>query len=356
MNRFWENRSPRENALALAVLGLILFSVASLTVRRGIRTLDDLNSRIETLERELLISHQHLAQSEEVEEAFREVAAAHSSRLSKAEIHDHLRREIYRLALQQPGAADDPPEVRTQLRTDYLVRIPVLREGVLNEYHEGYREYEIGFRVPSETIDDILLFLERLQTSDQLLRVDVLDIARPSHMKAVSASFEVTRTVIDRPEGDADELTASNNLVQNPSLEAWEENGDRPLYWTVEGCSVRKSVDRATHGALAMEVESTTDRSRLYQTRALERNERYLLSLDLTAESTGVLGVLDVEGRPIGQRLNLVPDGRPYRYEIVFETPWAPGPKSLVTVPNISLDRSAGSIVLDNVRLRKLED
>ena len=105
-----------------------------------------------------------------------------------------------------------------------------------------------------------------------------------------------------------------------------------------------------------MELTPEAENARIFQLRTLDRGEKYVLSLDISAQSPGLLTVLDVDGKPIGTWVDIVPDGRPYRYEVSFEAPWAAGPKALVMAPNVTLAAGAGPVVVDNVRLQKVEE
>jgi len=82
------------------------------------------------------------------------------------------------------------------------VRIPTLQEGQLTQ-GEGHREYQIRFQIPAAGLNYLLSFLQRIEESNQLLRIDNLDIGRPPDGTGVQALIQITRTVLDNPNSAA---------------------------------------------------------------------------------------------------------------------------------------------------------
>ena len=351
MIRFWENLNSRERTLAVTVIALAALFALFIVAQRGMRQLHEADARIDLLEQELVILHEHLAQSALVEEAFRAVAVDHSTRLTKPEIHDHLRREIYRLAQRRPAEPGTPILATGKGSSDALVHIPVLREGIMNEEGDGYREYQIAFRIPSATIDDLVLFMERIRTSDQLLRVDALELARAPHGRNLSAMLEVTRTVLERPadEGGAEAL---GNLIRNGSFEVWDPDSDAPQNWTAKRCTVRQTETHATDGDVALNVVAKRGKGALFQSRILDANTEYLLTLDITSDSDANLGVANSRQVSLGEQ-RVMGDGRPYRYALRFHLSGPDGSRRRVLVPYLSLDDVGASLTIDNVRLER---
>lgn len=194
MSKKTSTLSAREQRL----LGLTVALVASVVFLgigyKGYDYLNILNRQIANSEQELLNLHEQTLQSRSVDAAFQQVVSEHSTGQSKEEIHDSLRREIYRLALKDPNTPES--EQGTNESSKYLVQIPTLREGVLREEGEGYREYQIRFRIPSCTLETALEFLKRLEQSNQLLRIDTFELSRPHLTSEISLTIEVTRTVL----------------------------------------------------------------------------------------------------------------------------------------------------------------
>ncbi len=195
MNSFFLKLSKRERFLAVLAAWVVIFTLILIGIGFYSDYRDGLDLRIRSLEQEIVNLHIQDTQRDAVAAAFRAVAEERSTDLSVAEIHDLLRREIFRLALRNPEATN--VEDKQLNRSDYLVWIPSLREGALSEAGEDYREYQIRIRIPATTIAPLLEFLARIQTSPQLLRIDTLEITRSPHSTSVAAYLEVTRTVIN---------------------------------------------------------------------------------------------------------------------------------------------------------------
>ncbi len=190
-----ERLNPRERTLlfaTVAVLALGALFFAGRTVIAAVRGLDD---RIADRELEVEQLTQQNAQASAVNAAYASVVKVHSSAFTVAEIHDNLRREVMRLAqVEFPATAEKPA------RTMYLVRIPALEEGQITQ-GEGHRDYQIRFQIPVARLEFLLAFLERIEASEQLLRIDNIEIARAPDAAGVQATVEITRTVLDDPEG-----------------------------------------------------------------------------------------------------------------------------------------------------------
>lgn len=187
--------SEREKRLAALTLVVIMGAACVLLGLRAYRHVASLDGKVAQIEQELLNLTQQSAQRSSVEAAYREVVAAHSSKMTKEEIHDNLRREIFSLARTiVPGKKGGPA------RQVELVKIPTLREGLLKEEGEGYREYQIQFRIPSTGVGNLMQFLRRIETSKQILRIDGLDMGRSPGSTKLHATLIITRTVLDSPD------------------------------------------------------------------------------------------------------------------------------------------------------------
>lgn len=192
MSNLLNSLNPRERRLLLITILLLVTVVGSVIVYKGYDYIRVLNRQIANTEQEILNLYEQTLQSESVDAAFQQVVSEHSTEMSKEEIHDSLRREIYRLALKNPNI----PESEQKGAEKDLVVIPMLREGVLREEGEGYREYQIRFRVPKCTLSTALEFLRRLEQSNQLLRIDSFEMSRSHSSSNISLTIEVTRTVL----------------------------------------------------------------------------------------------------------------------------------------------------------------
>ena len=189
-----EQLSARERRLFGITLSVIVLAALALGVRGAIGNLRELDDRIGQLEYELENLQQQYVQRGVVDSAYTRVVSENSSRLTEAEIHDFLRREIYALSQVEFPARDDKPA-----RTMQLVRIPTINEGELRQ-QDGHREYRVRIDIPVARLDFLLAFVGKVELSDQLLRIDRLDIGRTPGGQTVHASLDITRTVLDNPE------------------------------------------------------------------------------------------------------------------------------------------------------------
>ncbi|PCJ62458.1 MAG: hypothetical protein COA73_06410 [Candidatus Hydrogenedentota bacterium] len=197
---FWTTLNTRERTLAKLTGGLIGIAILVGIFYRGYDRFTSLDNRIDSLEQEVLNLHHYKAQQEDVETAYRKVVEEHSTKLTMEEIHDGLRREIYRLALRNPDVPYNPQ--KSIHHNDYMVKIPTLREGILKVEGDGYREYQVRFTIPSCNPLEMLVMTRRLETSGMLLRIDSFDMAREPSGTQLRLTYEVTRTVLDNPESD----------------------------------------------------------------------------------------------------------------------------------------------------------
>lgn len=189
------NLSGREKRLAALTLLVLVGAGCAFVALKAHNHIVSLDRKMVQLEQELLNLGQQDAQRGAIDAAYREVVATHSSEMTKAEIHDNLRREIFSLAKRTVKGK----EGQTDRQID-LVKIPTLREGKLKEEGEGYREYQVQFRILSTRLSNVMWFLKRIETSNQILRIDRLDLGRPPGSTLVHATLVITRTVLDNPD------------------------------------------------------------------------------------------------------------------------------------------------------------
>lgn len=187
--------SARERRLAVLALLVLVGAGSVLVVLKCLNHVASLDREMAQLEQELLNLGQQNAQRSAVDAAYRDVVATHSSEMTKAEIHDNLRREIFALAKGTVKGKEGQPDREVE-----FVKIPTLREGILKEEGEGYREYQIEFRILSTQLVNVMRFLQRIEASSQILRVDRLDLGRPPASTQLHATLVITRTVLDNPD------------------------------------------------------------------------------------------------------------------------------------------------------------
>ena len=355
MSEYWNKLSSRERRLALGTAALIGAGVVLLTVQRVVTGLGDLDSRIAMLEQELVNLYEAEARSASIEEAYRAVAAEHSSSWTKEEIFDRLRQEVYRLALRRPADAAEA-EV-TANRGSYMVNIPVLREGVLKEEGDGYREYQVSFNLEPAPIGSVLEYLKRLQSSDQMLRVDRVEIGRGVRDTLVTTRLDVTRTVVDSLlEGE--EAAAARQRVLPGQRESFEfEVRDNTIpYWLSEGVELERDEEHATHGRFSLAVTSVEGEGSIYQVQELEGGASYKLILDVASSDPVTISIEDANAPLAGGTREVKADGKTYRYEFRFDVPGNASQRLNLKAPVVAFDRSGGRLFVDNVMLSKVEE
>ena len=341
MSSFWEKLSVRERQLAIATAAVLVVSFAFLSSYRAVTRILDLNGAIDRLESRLLACYERDARTVSVDRAYKDIATQHSSSWTEAEIHNRLRDEIYRLQLEDPEVA---PE-----KTKKLVEIPSLRQGVLKDSGAGYREYQLTIKIPSTDIYSLLIFLCRLQQSQQALRIDGLEVARPPESPLVMANILVTRTVVDRvPEEGAEEAAPEQAAS---SIFSWD--GVRVEDWQGDKCALSLASESAQGGS-ALKAEAKAADASCHMVHELEAEATYELTLDATATAPALVEVArDADGSAFEGAQELPGDDKTYRYRIDFTVDGDPGSKVKVRVPVIRIKEQGGVVHVDNVGLNR---
>ena len=197
VNSYWQKISPRERRLVVITGALILVAFVYLIGLGAVSRLRALDRTVEQLEDQVLSYKAQIAVSKEVDAAYDRIASQHSSTWTEAQIFDRLFQEIYRLALKNPPELGSQEKMTAHKPADYLVIIPSLRQGSLNEEQEDWREYTIKVKPNPTDLKSITAFLQRIMESPQALRVDALELSRPVSKNDVGVVLDVTRTVVD---------------------------------------------------------------------------------------------------------------------------------------------------------------
>lgn len=375
MSSYWDKLSPREQRLATLTCAVLVIAFAVLLVSKALGRIAELDGAIDRLEQDLVNYQEQDARGTSVDKAFETVAAQHSSTWTEAEIHNRLRQEIYRLALEDPNAPSGTPEK--------LVEIPTLRQGTLKAGGAGYREYQLMIKIPSSDIYSVLMFLLRLQSSSQSLRIDALDIARGAQGPGVTATITVTRTIVDGAPGSAE---AAAPAAQEPKAKASVEwNGQSLEGWQAQGCTLELvaaaalfyGTDSGGAGPAGLnpnclKVQSNpqagdapagTPGAAVFMIHEIEAGVPYEVSLDAVAGCPATLDIManDAAKPQAGAgspRLSeggqpLLADGKPYHYRREFSAPGDAGQLVSVKVPYITLATPGTQVYLDNVVVRK---
>jgi hypothetical protein len=357
--------SPSERRLALITGVCAVAAIVLLGYRIASDRLALMDATIDSLQRQLAAYEELVAQAEPVNRAFDAMASQHSSQWTQEEIHDRLRREITRLSLRNvpiPGspipAASNPGDV--------LVSIPQMPLGSLVDHADGYRSYQINFKTEPAPIQNITLFTERLQRSDQALRIDSLEIVRQPLAAVATANMRVTRTIIDDVAGpgpeDVDAAAAppiarsTGTLIVNSGFEEWDATAGAFPGWTAEQCQVAQDGAHATEGGACARLQASAAPASFYQTVQATAGQTYELSLDATAWGAARIEVFDEStGRPFGGGETVTADGTPRRYRFRFLVSGNGGETVTLRTPNVVLLEAGSIVTLDNVSLAEVQ-
>ena len=355
MNSYWTRASSREKRLAAIAIAAAVAVLCYVVALRAFAHLEQLDTQIAEREQDLLFYTKLSRQEPEIQRRYQEIASEHSSEWTEQQIYDRLRQEIYRFSLKDP----DQGESSTN---QPLLRILSLPAGRLNETGEGYREYQIGFRTEPALIQQVSLFLQRLQEDGQALRVDNLELSRNPTEQAVSATFLVTRLVIDSSSPDPGESVAAiqpetgGNLIANPGFEFWDSAGLQPGNWLSAGCALQRKADMVTEGAAALQARAQAENARIWQTHVLKAGTAYTLLLDASLTGKAHVVVTDETGAWSTSTVALQPDGAFHRYEVRLTTPPGDGAAVQLLAPVLVLETADTLLVLDNLTLSEVEE
>jgi len=341
----WEQLTPLERKLSVAVAVLFLLVVAGFATLQAVNRIQDLDFAILRAQRQLIKYAESLARSQSVDEAYVHIAAQHSSSWTEAEIHDRLRQEIYRLAMKKPPPVGAP---FSPTNTNVLVSIPTLRQGNLRTTDEGYREYQLSFRIPGTSADNIFTFLERLQGSEQSLRIDGFQLVRSPNRESISGVVDVTRTVVDNASGVPSEQFAQFADRLAPAL------GEAVAEWKTEACEVATAMKYVTRGADCVQARAAQPGAVLYLREEFEPATTYDLYLDITALGPARIEVMDDDNETrYDGSLEVIPDGRARQYHVRFTVPGSGAAQATLRAPLVTLLDKGAVVYVDNVMLKQ---
>ncbi len=383
LTRYYHRMSRSEQRLAVLTLIVLVGAIVFLTGQRALNNINALNETIASLQRDLVFCTEQTAQADSVYKAFQTIAAQHSSKWTQEEIHDRLGREIRRLSVRNvppPGKEATPAAAG-----GILVDIRSMPGGTLEDSGEGYRSYTISFRTEPAQAADIAMFLERLQRSDQALRIDSLDMTRQPASNMVTASIKVTRTVIGdkmtqqvaavpppstpptQPAAPTQPATSksstpsvaaqpTSNLARNANFEQWDAQGKRFPAWTATGCTV--SPGKASgNGSSCLHADAVQSNAVVYQELQLPTGKAFDLSADIMAKGRAELQIADGKtGVAYAGAIPITSDGVLYKYHVRFSTPADPAGVVPIRTPHIVLQEKGTVLEMANVVVREAED
>lgn len=338
----WEQLTPLERKLSIAIAVLLLLAMAGFAMLQAVSRIQDLDFAILRAQRQLIKYAELLARSQSVDEAYVRIATQHSSSWTEAEIHDRLRQEIYRLAMKNPPPVGAP---FSPTRTNVLVSIPTLRQGNLRTTDEGYREYQLSFRIPGTPVDNMFTFLERLQGSEQSLRIDGFQLVRSPSRESISGVVDVTRTVVDNASGVPSEQFADRLAPAH---------GEAVAEWNTEACEVATAMKHVTRGADCVQARASQPGAVLYLREEFEPATTYDLYLDVTALGPARIEVMDDDNETrYDGSLEVIPDGLSRQYHVRFTVPGSGAAQATLRAPLVTLLDKGAVVYVDNVMLKQ---
>lgn len=343
VNNLWSKLAPRERRLALGVAIALLFMLITTTAVRSIRSLGQLDETINRLESDLRMYTELDARHLNVQQAYSVVAQQHSSEWTEAEIHNRLRQEIYRLARKKPDAPADSQQ-------ENLVEIPILRQGVLRNSGQGYREYRLNVNIPLTNLPSLIEFLIRLQASPQSLRIDGLEIARQPNLTVVSARLDVTRTVVDGVKSEQEQPPAPQQA------ETWD--GATIDLWKAEGCDIALSPDMNGIEAAGGCLKAVATAAGAWFSMSADLDEPGTYEVEVEAMATGP-ALLQVKNEATGNffegSAKIAGDSLAYRYKLQFEVAGSGEAEPVrIAIPHVTIADAGTQVFVDLVTLRKV--
>jgi hypothetical protein len=194
---FLSRMSQREKRLAFITLAMVGLVVGFTAVRQATAQLEALNEQIESRVTALENDRLKASLAREVDARYRKRAGRYAEVARSADIRTEMQNELLRLSLYRMPPADEP---NPSLEGTKIVSFPTIPEGDLEELGEGYMEYSIRLlRINNVRIANLAQFLQRIEDSPKLLRVDKLEIDRANpETSTVNARLRVTRTLLEQ--------------------------------------------------------------------------------------------------------------------------------------------------------------
>ena len=356
MISMWGRMAERERRLALLTLGVAVVVLAYFIVSRAASNLRDLDAAIEQQEIALIQLTQQAAQADVVEKAYSRVAEEHSSEWTRAKIRDQLSNEILRLALVEPPPAGAEAQ---DFAGPALVSFEKFSSGSLDDRGDGYREYHIPVKTKPTSIENVCTFLQRIQESDQHLRVDRIVIDRPNPVKpVVTADLIVVRAIVGE-KSDAvteDDEGVDENLLANASFEEWDATSNTFPGWQTSGMAGAPSGSYATDGSQGFEGSSEGEESRLFQEVLLVAGRTHDLLADIAILGSGRLEVFTADGEePLPGGVELSAGDAPSHYRIRFTVP-DDLEGALFRAPCVVVSGGGSRLFIDHVQLTETGD
>lgn len=288
-----------------------------------------------------LINYTHqLTLKQSVETEYAQVARQHSSKWTEAEIHDRLRQELYRLAQKYPPELNEEGiPIKTLTSTGALVEIPSLQQGILRTTDKNYREYTLNVKLPPTDFTSMIMFLQRLQSSPQSLRIDNMDLRRHPLEEKVSADMDITRII-----------TAGMPLegLQSPTVTNLSFD---PVDWNCTGGTLTTQKDPQKSNFLV--AESSNQTMEISFVRSFRPGEKWILEIDLSTRADAYLMLSSPDNVVFEGKETLKNDGKIYRYRLSMSLPDSKQERLRIRIPHIIVQGNGSKIFIYHGKLMK---
>jgi len=341
LHNFWKRFSIREQRLVLGVVVVCVLFAMNMVYRSTIGYINELENELDRLQQDLINYTHQLALKQSVETEYAQVARQHSSKWTEAEIHDRLRQELYRLAQKYPPELNEEGiPIKTLTSTGALVEIPSLQQGILRTTDKNYREYTLNVKLPLTDFTSMIMFLQRLQSSPQSLRIDNIDLRRHPLEEKVSADMDITRII-----------TAGMPLERLQSATVMNISFD-PVDWNCVGGTITTQKDPQRDGDFLV-AESSSDTMDVSFVRSFRPGERWILEMDVATTGEAYLTLSSPDKVVFEGQEVLKNDGKIYRYRISMSLPDSKQERLRVRVPHIVVKGNGNKIYIYNGKLLK---
>lgn len=341
IHNFWKRFSPREQRLLLGTIVVCVLFGINVVYRSAVGYINELENTLDRLQQDLINYTHQLALKQSVEAEYAQVARQHSSKWTEAEIHDRLRQELYRLAQKYPPELNEEGiPIKTVTATGALVEIPSLQQGILRTTDKNYREYTLNVKLPPTDFNSMIMFLQRLQSSPQSLRIDNIDLRRHPLEEKVSADLDITRIITA---GMPQEGSASNSTIPI-SLD--------PVDWNCSGgvLTTQKAPQTANNILVA---QSSSDEMNLSFVRAFRPGETWILEIDVATKAEAYLTISSPDNILFEGKEPLKNDGAPYRYKVRVSVPPSKQERLRVRIPHFVVKGNDSKVYIYSAQLVK---
>lgn len=342
LNRYWKKLSTREQRLFAGTILVVCIFILNYLYQSTTGYIQRLENELDRLQQNLINYTHQVAIKQSVEAEYQQVARQHSSHWTEAEIHDRLRQELYRLAQKYPPELNEEGvPTKTLTTAGALVEIPSLQQGILRNTDRNYREYSINLKIPPTEFTNMIMFLQRLQSSPQSLRIDNLDLRRFPMEEKVSADIDITRIIT---------AGMQFNTVQSTNVIPISKD---PVDWLIVGGNLVRKED-SNRNAIYLEAESAENTMELSFVRAFKPGERWIVELELASTAEGFITFSSPDNVVFDGKEPINADGKIYHYKFSLTIPKSNTNRLRIRVPHLFIQGNGKKILFYNGYLTKV--